>query len=541
LALDLSAPHCDDRHADAGAAQIALIYAAGVFGMLVVSIAVPTLGGIGAEFRVGSAAALGWVMSMPAIAAVLGSLAVGALVDRLGDRPVMLTGALLVIASDGLVVGTVAFPVLLAARALGGLGYVGMVVGAVAMIGRMTHGRRRELALALWSTVIPASFVAAGLYGVTAGARGLGWRTAYIGHGAVLALLIALIAALLPPRAGPPRGTRLAGLGRVLGRAGPWQLGLSFAGAAFLQTGFVAWLPTLLATRLGVGEAVIHAFTLPAMACNIAGAFSLGALHAPGVRGDRLGLGATALVVAAAAGLVAAPVTPAMALTLYCALMLGLGVLVGMWALLPLVTPDPQSYGATSGMITQITLLGVLFGPPPPSRCMPRARWDRRRSSPPAPHWRCSACPSGPCARPIDPSPHGRSTPSLPNPAVPAHAGYGVGIDLTWDIAVIRGDLRQRRILLEAVIPTPIERRMQNGQLWWKDDRTSANRADGSCEAQRQPTCSPYDLQSKIPKRVGGPAAGRRPRRGRSPQALGSARAFRPRFLHPAGSVRQLE
>jgi MFS transporter, DHA1 family, inner membrane transport protein len=363
LAIDTSAVPAHGQ-TEASAAQIALIYATGVFGMLVVSIAVPTLGGIGAEFHAGSAAALGWVMSMPAIAAVLGSLAVGALVDRIGDRPVMLIGALLVIASDGGVIGTGSFALLLAARALGGLGYVGMVVGAVAMIGRMTQGRRRELALALWSTVIPASFVVAGLYGVVAGARGFGWRNAYIGHGAVLALLVALIAALLPARAGAARGSRLAGLGRVLGHAGPWRLGLSFAGAAFLQTGFVALLPVMLGARLGVDQGVIHAFTLPAMACNIAGAFALGALHARGARGDVLGLGATALVVAAAVGLVMAPGSLGSALALDCALMLGLGVLVGMWALLPVVTPDPQSYGATSGMITQITLLGVLFGPP---------------------------------------------------------------------------------------------------------------------------------------------------------------------------------
>ena len=47
-----------------------------------------------------------------------------------------------------------------------------------------------------------------------------------------------------------------------------------------------------------------------------------------------------------------------------CVFMLGCGMLVGLWALLPVVAPSAQTLGATSGLITQITLVGVLVGPP---------------------------------------------------------------------------------------------------------------------------------------------------------------------------------
>jgi MFS transporter, DHA1 family, inner membrane transport protein len=47
-----------------------------------------------------------------------------------------------------------------------------------------------------------------------------------------------------------------------------------------------------------------------------------------------------------------------------CVFMLGCGGLMGMWALLPMVSPSMRALGATSGLITQITLAGVLFGPP---------------------------------------------------------------------------------------------------------------------------------------------------------------------------------
>ena len=42
----------------------------------------------------------------------------------------------------------------------------------------------------------------------------------------------------------------------------------------------------------------------------------------------------------------------------------GSGLLVGMWTLLPQVSPGPECTGATSGLVTQITLLGVLVGSP---------------------------------------------------------------------------------------------------------------------------------------------------------------------------------
>ena len=359
-----------NRDAQASLGQILLIYAVGVAGMLVVSIAIAALGGVAAEFHPASAALVGWVMSIPAVAAVLGSLLIGALVDRIGDRPVMLAGAALVAASDCGVIAAGSFPLLLLARVIGGLGYVGMVVAAVAMIGRSTQGARRTLALALWSTVIPASFVVATLVAIAGRAGNFAWRVPFAAHG-LLALVVIAAAATILPRTGAGGGVggavpgnRLTGLRRVVRAAGPWQLGASFCGAAFLQTGLVAVLPALLAARLGVSQTVVQAFALPGMICNVVGAFGFGALRARGLGADRAGIAATLVVLVGAIGLCLSPGSLTAALMLDCLVMIGLGVLVGMWALLPAVVPDPSCYGAASGMITQITLLGVLLGPP---------------------------------------------------------------------------------------------------------------------------------------------------------------------------------
>lgn len=343
---------------------IGLLYAIGISGMLVVSVAVPALGGIAAEFRPPSPATIGWIMSMPALAAALASLGVGWLVDRFGDRHVMVAGGILVAISNIGVISSRLIEPLLAWRIIGGLGYVCVVVAAVTMMTRLTRGRRRATALALWSTVIPASFIVASIYGVTIG-KSFDWRAVFIGHAVIVLALVGAGWLVIPNResAGAPAG-RLAGIGAVFRTPWPFVLGLSFAAAAFLQTGFVAMLPRMLSDTIGASEATVHSFNAIAMLCNVLGAFSFGWLYTRGVACWKIGIVAVLLCTFAALMLIIAPTSLGVAIAMNCLLMLGLGVLVGMWALLPVVAPSITCMGATSGLITQVTVLGVLFGPP---------------------------------------------------------------------------------------------------------------------------------------------------------------------------------
>lgn len=343
--------------------DVIILFVVGILGMMVVSAALPALSGIAAEFHPPSPATIGWVMSMPALAAALASLGVGWLVDRFGDRIVMAIGGMLVLASDLGVVLSDLLQTLLAWRVIGGLGYVCVVVAAVTMMTRLTHGRRRTIALALWSTVIPASFVVASLYGLILGDY-LGWREVFIGHAAAIVMAVGACVTLLPPREANVGVNRLAGLRAVFRTPWPFLLGASFAAAAFLQTGFVAVLPRMLAEALGATSEALHSFNIVAMICNVIGAFSFGMLFARGVRPWQMGLAAALVCAVAGASLIFAPSSLGLAVVLNCALMFGLGILVGMWALLPTVAPSLSSLGATSGLITQITLIGVLFGPP---------------------------------------------------------------------------------------------------------------------------------------------------------------------------------
>jgi MFS transporter, DHA1 family, inner membrane transport protein len=344
--------------------QLLLIYALGVFAVAVISVAVPEVGGIAREMQPQSPAVIGWVISMPALVAALGALIIGSLVDMVGDRRVLIAGGLILVAGDVGVVMSHTLPVLLEWRVVAGVGYVSMAVAAVTMMTRLTIGPERTVALTLWSTVIPASFIVAFIGGSMLLVPGE-WRAAFGSHAAITGILLILGMIFLPPRkAGEAIVSRNTGVSLVLRSFWPYILGLSFAANAALQTGVIASLPQMLAKSIAASEGQVHSFNVLAMVVNIVGALSVGAMLNKGVRALAVGFSGVALCGFACLGLALIPTGFAEAMAMNCVFMLGCGMLVGLWALLPLVAPSPQTLGATSGLITQITLVGVLFGPP---------------------------------------------------------------------------------------------------------------------------------------------------------------------------------
>ena len=90
----------------------------------------------------------------------LGAIFTGWLVDRFGDKLILVIGCAILALGDIGVTLAGSPATLCVMRILEGVGYVGIAVAAVAMITRTTEGKRRTSALTLWSSFVPMSFIA---------------------------------------------------------------------------------------------------------------------------------------------------------------------------------------------------------------------------------------------------------------------------------------------------------------------------------------------------------------------------------------------
>jgi MFS-type transporter involved in bile tolerance (Atg22 family) len=153
-------------------------------------------------------------------------------------------------------------------------------------------------------------------------------------------------------------------LSAVLRSPWPYLLGLSFAANAFLLTGIIATLGPYLAGRYGVGELEVQRWNVVAMIANMLGCLLVGRLLNRGVAAHVIGFCGIVLSAAAAGLIFGGQIGSAGSIAASWLFTFGCGLLVGMWALVPRCSPSPASMGATSGLITQLTLIGVLFGAP---------------------------------------------------------------------------------------------------------------------------------------------------------------------------------
>src|SRR5215469_16527962 len=88
-----------DSTADEGSwPSIFLIYGIGVLGAATISQVIPVIGQLAGVFRAGPQ--LGWIISLPSALVAIGALLTGWIVDRVGDKPVLLVGSAIVVLGD---------------------------------------------------------------------------------------------------------------------------------------------------------------------------------------------------------------------------------------------------------------------------------------------------------------------------------------------------------------------------------------------------------------------------------------------------------
>lgn len=344
--------------------RVAIIYSLGVLAAMSVGGAVPQLGAIAQEFHPDSPSVIGLVMSLPSLMVVIGALLVGYLVDRFGDKPILLIGSLVLVLGDLGVVYAPTLDSLLVGRAIAGIGYVLMAVSAITLLIRITHEKQRHMAIAVWATFVPVSFIIPFLtagWVISAG----GWRFAFWGHAGVT-VVVALIAWLcIPARVKvSEQPSRTSGLMTVLRSPWPYLLGIAIGADAFLHVGVIATLAPYLQTHYGADPIAINAWNIGAMVLNALGCLMFGKLLNQGLSPVKIGVTAIIATGIPALAIYALPIGIAASIACSWVLMFFSGILTGMWSFVPNVAPSADSIGATSGLVTQLTLLGVLLSGP---------------------------------------------------------------------------------------------------------------------------------------------------------------------------------
>lgn len=356
---------------------IILLYIYGTVATSLVTQSVPIIGDIAAYFHL-SHAASGWVISIPSLITALGALFAGWLVDRIGDKRVILGGSLFALVGNIGVFFAHDLTALFVSRLLEGVGYLSLTVGAVTLIMRTTSGSRRSIALGLWT-----SHTAVGI-GLTLSIvaplaqRGDIWRWAFGGHAVLMSALVAL-AFVLPRKHAQTQGRRLGDIWLVLKSRAPYRLALASGSSAFIQTGVMAALTLYLAKRFQISIASAAGIGTLAEVFVVIGCLSVGHLLKAGATTRQLALAGGVVMLAGGVVLYLPATTLIGAVVSVCAFSLGVGTVIGtIWTLVPGAAPTPATLGATSGLVAQATYLGVLLGPPAIFATLYEGGWKMR-------------------------------------------------------------------------------------------------------------------------------------------------------------------
>lgn len=342
--------------------KLLVIYSLGVLAAMSVGGAIPVLDSMVAEFHPDRPALVGLIVSLPSLMVVLGALVVGYLVDRFGDKLILSVGTFVLVAGDVMVVSAGDLTMLLAGRIINGLGYVLMSVSAITLLIRVTPAVKRHMAIAVWATFVPMSMI---LPFLTAGWVVGNWRYEFIGHGVAAVVVILVLMASIPSREKPgEQRSRITGLGSVVRSPWPYMLGISIGGDAFLHVGIISTLGPYLQTQYGADLMVVNGCNIVSMVLNMVGCLAFGKLLETRLSPVKVGVFSILATGIPAIAIYSLPIGVAASIGCAWVLMFFSGVLTGMWSFVPNVAPSETSIGATSGLVTQLTLLGVLLSGP---------------------------------------------------------------------------------------------------------------------------------------------------------------------------------
>ena len=308
----------------------------------------------------------GFLLSLVQLAGMCLGLFVGLAADRLGPRRIMLAGLLAL--SAGSLWGSAAThsTMLLASRALEGLGFLLAVLPAPALIRRHVHDQQLLVrALGWWGAYMPLGTALALLLAAPV-IDGIGWRAVWFAL-AVLSCLAALALArgisreAVTAHAAAPLWPRLQ---RTLSAPGPWLVALGFLLYSGQWLAVVGFLPTILRDA-GLGGLAAAWLSALAAAINMAGNIGAGRLIAKGVRPWVL-LQVAYASMALGAWMAFALEGPFLLRFLGVLAFSGIGGLIPgtLFSQAVRLAPGDDTVSTTVGWMQQLSALGQFAGPP---------------------------------------------------------------------------------------------------------------------------------------------------------------------------------
>ena len=217
----------------------------------------------------------------------LGAVA-GMLADRLGPRRVMLFGLLLLALGSGAGAWVSTPAVLLATRALEGLGFLLAVLPAPGLLRRQMHDVAvLNKALGFWGAYMPIGAATTLLVGPLAFGV-IGWRGMWLSLTVLTLICAGAVWRWVPPDPrrvdGQPAGPGMfARLRDTLTHPGPWWVALAFLMYSGQWLAVVGFLPTIY-TAAGWSAATVGVLSALAAGVNLTGNIAAGRLLAAGVR-----------------------------------------------------------------------------------------------------------------------------------------------------------------------------------------------------------------------------------------------------------------
>ncbi len=357
-----------------GAAWV--VVAAGGVAALQVGKLPPALPALQAELGL-SLVQSGFLLSMVQLAGLTLAVFMGVLADGMGLRRSMLRGLLLLALASALGGLAQSVPVLLACRALEGVGFLLVALPAPALIRRLVPGPQLAGMLGVWGAYMPTG-TALALLGGPLFIPAFGWGAWWWLFAAVSLAMAAWLMRVAPA---DPAVQMHASVGlwvrlrRTLGARGPWLVALCFGMYSGQWLAVVGFLPSIYAAA-GVSGAALGALTALAAAVNMGGNMASGRLLQRGwLPRSTLWLGFTAMALGSTLAFAAFSQSWPWLRYIGVLVFSGLGGLVPgtLFSLAVRLAPGEQQVATTVGWVQQLSALGQFMGPPAAAALAARA------------------------------------------------------------------------------------------------------------------------------------------------------------------------